>query len=69
MPTAMKTSITKQAARDLMPVVDKAIMPALAATGFEAFRFGATLYPGGRRAEGEPGFMVLKIKIRPICRT
>ena len=62
-------TITRETARDLMPVVDKAITPALAAIGFEAFRFDATLYPDGREAEGEPGFMVVRIKIRPVGRT
>mgnify|MGYP001565783665 CR=1 FL=1 len=54
-------TITRETARNLMPVVDKAITPALAAIGFEAFRFDAAVHDA-------EGFMVLKIKIRPIGR-
>jgi hypothetical protein len=62
MATETKARITKQTARDLMPIVDEAIKQALAAKGFEAFRFDADVCP-------EEGWLRLKIKVRPVGRT
>jgi len=55
----MATPITKQTARDLMPVVDEAIREALAAKGFEAYRFDCDLCP-------EEQWIRLKVRVRPI---
>jgi hypothetical protein len=53
----MATTITKQVARDLIPVVDEALKAALAARGLEAFRFDCDLCP-------EEGWVRVKVKIR-----
>ena len=55
----MAATISKETARDLMPVFDEALKQALAAHGFEPFRFDADLCP-------EEGWLRMKVKIREI---